>query len=146
MRQPMRWKGGRAGCIVRVDETLSKRGLLAGRQSWEFQGSGSGTDEWGGSFTEAPRTPGQPIAPEAVPDGERVESRFSKQRTQFAQPTVRTQWELRSPLARTDQWVRRRSRAQSARRNPLRTRWLSCVPALQAAFRTRSGSSRSASK
>src|ERR1035437_5044151 len=53
------------------------------------------------------------------------------------------QWELRCPLARTDQWVRRRSSLQSSRLDPLQTPSPTFVTAIQAAFRISTGSGRS---
>jgi AhpD family alkylhydroperoxidase len=60
--------------------------------------------------------------------------------------TVGTQWELRCPLARSDQRHRRGSRTQKARRDPFQPRSRTVVPSPQAAFRTRTGSSRSTSR
>src|SRR5664280_388198 len=53
------------------------------------------------------------------------------------------QWELRCPLARTDQWVRRRSSLQSSRLDPLQTPSPTFVTAVQAAFRISTGGGRS---
>ena len=53
------------------------------------------------------------------------------------------QWELRCPLARTDQRVRRRSSLQSSRLDPLQTPSPTFVTAVQAAFRISTGAGRS---
>src|ERR1035437_7898154 len=53
------------------------------------------------------------------------------------------QWELRCPLARTDQWVRRRSSLHSSRLDPLQTPSPTFVTAVQAAFRISTGGGRS---
>jgi hypothetical protein len=53
---------------------------------------------------------------------------------------VGVQWELRAVLALGDQWVRRRSRTLSERRDPLQCPSRIFVTALQAAFRIRTRS------
>jgi hypothetical protein len=58
---------------------------------------------------------------------------------------VGAQWELRCPLAPSDQWFRHRSRTLRAHVDPLQDSFLIFGPALQAAFRTSTGSSRSVS-
>jgi hypothetical protein len=52
---------------------------------------------------------------------ERAWERYRNRVETLVKEGVGAQWELRCRLARTDQWVRRRSRAQSARRDPLQT-------------------------
>jgi hypothetical protein len=68
-------------------------------------------------------------------------------RTQIVLTTrVGVQWELRCPLARTDEWVRRGSARPERTPRPSPDPSLIFVTALQAAFRTSTGCSRSASR